>query len=329
MFNIKSKVEYDNSNKIIYKNKDYNPEVMGYVCPCCHKKIKCLDFLGKLPDSKIKEKLSEKKISLQQRKEIGYCTFIQKYDTTCINCNAPIDAEILIEMEEDEILNYEIIASDSLEFSLDSFLVMGIDIYSHCQLLFLRWWRDNRDIDVVVPFITKEYFQLFFDLLKITYGYKSFLSDDNVSLNNNPFNKLVFRKKQNKTSTLKEVFNDWASCNIKSVSNNLNSLTIYEDIIDNIYDCLYQVENTPNYCYKTEDNVENLNLALMYERYFHAKYFAGVNKNNTELFITSYNFGDIEGLQYETQCINIIDTEEYKRVFDIFKNYPRITFSKV
>ena len=70
-------------------------------------------------------------------------------------------------------------------------------------------------------------------------------------------------KKQNKTSTLKEVFNDWASCNIKSVSNNLNSITIYEDIIDNIYDCLYQVENTPNYCYKTEDNVENLNLALM------------------------------------------------------------------
>lgn len=74
-------------------------------------------------------------------------------------------------------------------------------------------------LDVVVPFITKEYFQLFFDLLKITYGYKSFLSDNNVSLNNNPFNKLVFRKKQNKTSTLKEVFNDWASCNIKSVSN--------------------------------------------------------------------------------------------------------------
>ena len=68
MFNIKSKVEYDNSNKIIYKNKDYNPEVMGYVCPCCHKKIKCLDFLGKLPDSKIKEKLSEKKISLDSVK---------------------------------------------------------------------------------------------------------------------------------------------------------------------------------------------------------------------------------------------------------------------
>ncbi len=329
MFNIKSKIEFDIPQTIINKSKNYDPDIMGYVCPCCHKKIKSSDFFNKSPEILIKEKLSEKKINSEKLKNLEYCSFIQEYNTCCKICNTPLDAEILIEMQQDEVIDYEIIASDSLEFSLDSFLVMGIDIYSHCKLLFLRWWRANRNIDVIVPFINEDYFQIFFEVMRVAYGFDNSFSDKCVSLNTNPFNKLVFRKNQNTKKTLTEVFNQWASSYMNEKNINYDKMTLYEDIIGDIKDCLYQVENVADDNYKVKRNEENLNLALMYDSYFHAKYFAGRNNDNTELFITSYNFGDIEGLQYETQCINIIDTSEYNNIFDIFQNYFRITFSKV
>lgn len=340
MFNIKGNISITNNEKKWNSGKHYNPEVISYVCPWCHYQISASTIIGCNIDEVIKNKLFDKRKDEDFVNKINnkYVSFIQKYENKCPKCNSNIDAEILIELKNGEISSYEICASDVMEFSLDSFLALGCDIYSHFNLLFLRWWRANRDIDVVIPFINEEYFELFFSIMKKTYSYDRFLSDDdNLILNTNPFNKLIFRKNHHVFSnkiTLQQMYNNYCSKVMKDYQ--FQEYELNEKVLSEIGNCLYQVNNFAKRMYSNNkeenrifDEIAKDNQALVCEGYFHAKFLAGVKKENTELFITSYNFGDIEGLQYETQCLNTIETNEYNRIIKIFETYPRIDFSKL
>lgn len=69
-------------------------------------------------------------------------------------------------------------------------------------------------------------------------------------------------------------------------------------------------------------------LGQKYSSNFHAKFLAGISDEKTELYLMSYNFGDIESLQFETHYLTNVDTAYYMNEMKIFMEYHRLQIEK-
>ena len=94
------------------------------------------------------------------------------------------------------------------------------------------------------------------------------------------------------------------------------------DGVSQAVNSMYQVVNEVKDC-------GDESLGLKYSGNFHAKYIAGIGEESTELYLMSYNFGDIESLQFETHFLTTVETKKYNHEMQIFMEYHRLKTEKL
>lgn len=325
MFKIKSEVEITRESESNIRKKNYNPSAGYYACPFCKNNIEVYDFY----DIESQELQNEDVIKLNNIKINKYeaydgISFIQKFEKECIHCKFPIEAEIVFFVQyqlTDSTWNYsaEICFSRSLEYRFESFLSLGTDIYTILPQLILRWWRKNYHIDFVMPFINVEYLDLFIETAKYFSCYRSRFSYKKIDLESNPFRYIVFREIQNrykgKKTTINDIINTYYDDKISE--NGEDFFILNQDYLSKIKKSIYLVNNVV-------DTNDTSSLVQKYSNHFHAKFMCGSNDNNAELYLMSYNLGDVEALQFETQCFIEVDSNKYNDDISIFMNYHRL-----
>jgi len=330
MFKIKSQIEITREEDSLIKNTGYNPTAGSYICPFCKTIIYSSDFINQVDtEEMIDELIMKKGIELNQYsvfQEMNCISFIRRFSNECSKCNFPIDADIIFFIKKTSSnweIEYEICDSKSLEFFFNSFLSLGIDIYSILPKLFLRWWKKNYQIDIVVPFINSEYVELFEETGKYFLCYEKNISDNKLPLQRNPFRKIVFRKIQSrfrgKEQTLENVIDDYYKHKFEKYGDDFFYMN--PDGVDMITNSIFQVVNN------IKENVSD-SLSHKYSVNFHAKFIAGISDKTTELYLMSYNFGDIESLQFETHFLINVDTDRYLNDMKIFMEYHRLQIEK-
>ena len=327
MFKIGGQIEisYDNEKRI--RKSEYNPIAGAYACPNCKKTKYASDFFDNSnEDDTLENLIYSRGIEPDKFYAIEGVSFIRRFEVPCSKCDFPIDADLIFFIQgsgDNWEIYSEICGSDYLEFIFSSFLSLGIDICSILPRLFLRWWRRGYKIDIVVPFINSEYFSIFHDVGVYFATYDKNLSDDHLPLPLNPFRYIVFRKYQSrfkgKTITLNDRVNEYYNNIFKEKGEDYFYLN--PDGLSVACDSIYQVVN------EVKDAVEG-DLAQKYSGNFHSKFIAGVGEDNVELYLMSYNFWEIEDLQFETQYLTNFNSEQYNREIEIFMKYHRLQLEK-
>lgn len=329
MFKIGGDIEITIEDEEVIKKSGYNPIAGAYVCPLCKKKKHSSDFYEKSDPNEILEELVYQ-WGIDKEKFYAYegISFIRKFHSSCTNCDFPIDADLIFfvqGMGDNFEITKEICASNHLEFLFPSFLSLGVDIYEILPQLFLRWWRKGYKIDIVVPFINTEYFSLFHNVGKFFITYDKSLSDDDISLDKNPFRYIIFRKVQNRyngnETTIWDKLKEFYQGIFKKHGDDYFSMN--PDGVGVAKDSIYQVVN------KVKDVPGDKCLAHKYSGNFHAKFIAGVGEEKAELYLMSYNFGEIEDLQFETHFLVNLDSKKYNNEIQMFINYHRLQFEKI
>lgn len=327
MFKIKSQIEITREEDSFIKKSGYNPTAGSYICPSCKSVIYTSNFIDYMDSTQTIDELFNKKgIDINKYSVFQGISFIRKFTNTCSKCQFPIDADIVFFIKKtssDWEIEGQICDSNTLEFFFDSFLSLGIDIYTILPSLIMRWWKKNYKIDIVVPFINSEYFELFENTGKYFLCYKQSVSDEKTSIAKNPFRYIVFRKFQSrfhgKEQTLKDVINDYYKSKFEKYGKDYFYLN--PDGVFMVESSIFQVVND------VKDN-GGASLGQKYSGNFHAKFLAGISDKKTELYLMSYNFGDTEGLQFETHYLANVDTANYMNEMKIFMEYHRLQIEK-
>jgi hypothetical protein len=327
MFKIKSQVEITREDESFIRKNGYDPKAGSYICPNC-KAIKYVsDFFNYNDTEKaINSLLKSKDYKIDEFESMQGFSFIRTYHCNCLSCDFPNDADIVFfikKQTQNWEIDAEIVGSKTLEFFFNSFLSLGIDIYSILPSLILRWWRNKYKIDIVVPFINREYFELFQNTGKFMVSYNKKYSDQKIDLEKNPFRYIVFRKFQSRYKGIERKVSDEINDYYKNIfeKNGDDYFYISTDVIAFISASIYQVVNKVKS--ETLDD-----LGQKYSGNFHAKFLSGFDERNAELYLMSYNFGDIEALQFETHFLTVLDSIKYQMEMDVFMNYHRLQIEK-
>lgn len=324
-------IKITHSNDIFTKkasgSKKYDPILFFYSCGQCNREIYAEDVFPKQIESfdSIEEinnyfrfPITEYDLYINSE----FLTFLRKEEFNCPQCSFPLDGIFLHYIEKDpadtSIRYYEslLVDSFSLDPTMNGFLGLGVDIYLMISKLFIRWWAKGYKIDCIIPFIQRDFFDIFMGTLKYSIPYAPKLSNIKLNPRTNPFERLIFRKIQNK-----KPYRDIKSI-ISSFSNEKVSSEIQEEAIAMISKSIYVAANPNLVAYESEKH-------LKYQDNFHAKFICGYNENKSELLLTSYNFSEYQDMQFDTVILDEIDAKEYSNQITMFLDYHRLKIEKL
>lgn len=214
----------------------------------------------------------------------------------CQNCNLKVQYNVLFELgafdetnNQFEIKSSQLVGSLDLDLKQSGFIFRGVDIKEALPNIILKWWIENKDIYIVNPYITIEGMRF---LASISYYMENY--NYNISViqpNRNPFKKIIMQTKQN--------FNKDTPLSLLLEAEKRFNENIYENfpwLSDSGFELIRKsLFITSPKCYDKDSNTVIRNSGK-----FHAKFYAGIEKNFSELILTSFNLIESEHLQMET-----------------------------
>lgn len=247
--------------------------------------------------------------------------FIAEVTDYCSKCGKKINYTLLInctefnkDSEEFSNCNNIILDSNDLEYTADGFIFRGCDILYTIPELLLHWWYKRKKIIVVNPFITDDGMKTLLDLTSIPYLYCNQLSK--FSAPSKFFYKILMQNQQGYSNVIKiidklvqkqqtedtyECFSGWNPKDIK--------------------EALYLTNQPDSLLSMINDKDFNIESRFKNSGKFHAKLYAALDKNNSELLITSYNLTEGEKLQmetviYEKELSEYVINSELSKIFN-------------
>ena len=247
-------------------------------------------------------------------------------ECVCIKCGLLSRITCWVEISKNRISDDEykvqiediIILDGDLILKCIPGLYRGIDIVVGLNNLYLRWWYLNGDINIICPFIGSDEFSYLDDV-----GRKIYKTHNNIFIdrnNRNPFNQIITRDnlwniEQKSWIPIKERLRRYIvdHCSYEW-DENLNANIIREGakgsgILHYFTENIQGVNIRSNVPKKDRDN-------FYYKGYFHGKMYGAILAENAEVVITSYNYVNVETLQFESVALQRMDKTEFKYQID-------------
>ncbi|MGC9337907.1 MAG: hypothetical protein ACP5EQ_07425 [Candidatus Cloacimonadia bacterium] len=245
---------------------------------------------------------------------------ICEVEGVCTECGMSLKIVCWVEIskkllgENDYKLQIEdiIILDGDLNLQCAPGLYRGVDIAVGLNNLYMRWWYLNGDISIICPFIDSEGFSYFDDVgRKIHKTYNNMFID---KTNRNPFTKIISRDKlwdldKRRWVSLEERLRKYIGddCSYKW-DDTLKANIIREGdkgsgILNYFTENMLGVNIRSSLPKKDRDN-------FYYKGYFHCKIYGAILAEYAEVVITSYNYLNVETLQFESVVLQRMDKTE-------------------
>jgi hypothetical protein len=260
----------------------------------------------------------------------GTSAFVCEVQGKCHKCSSNVMLISWVEFEKENLGNNEfrlnlvdmsIIDSDA-NLICETGLYRGVDIAVGLNDLFLRWFYMKGEITIVCPFIVGDGISYFDEIgNKITKTHNNIYIDAHI---HNPFKRIITRdniynQSRKRFEGIEERLTDFILSNASyGYDKNLSSYIIPTG---NLGAGLCKIFDENLYGVNIIQKVEaQLRDHIYYRGYFHGKLYGAKLGEFSEVVVSSYNYIDVETLQFESVALQQIESKQFdfqiQKMFD-------------